>query len=145
MRPLMRSRAVWKSTSELGYHGDESRRWPGNFTPSSRHSYGENIASMAWGTRNLISAQAYEPAPAGVLDAFDALPAGFDVLHGAAAREAFPCLSDDIVGVVHARRAGWVDSGRYAAELVGRAKAAGVTFLAGCVDGVELCGNHAVS
>ena len=37
------SRAVWKSTSE--------------FTPSSRRSYGENIASMAWGARNLISTQ----------------------------------------------------------------------------------------
>ena len=28
-----------------------------NFTPSSRRSYGENIASMAWGARNLISTQ----------------------------------------------------------------------------------------
>jgi glycine/D-amino acid oxidase-like deaminating enzyme len=94
--------------------------------------------------RHHATLDAYEPAPAGVLDAFDALPAGFDVLHGAAAREAFPCLSDDIVGVVHARRAGWVDSGRYAAELVGRAKAAGVAFVAGRIDGVELCGNHAI-
>ena len=29
-----------------------SRRWPGNFTPSSRRSYGEK-----WGARNLISTQ----------------------------------------------------------------------------------------
>ena len=36
-----------------------SRRWPGNFTPSSRRSYGENIASMAWGARNLISTQEF--------------------------------------------------------------------------------------
>ncbi len=41
------SRAVWKSTSELA----------GMFKPSSRRSYGENIASMAWGARNLISTQ----------------------------------------------------------------------------------------
>jgi len=34
-----------------------SRRWPGNFTPSSRRSYGDNIMSMAWGARNLISTQ----------------------------------------------------------------------------------------
>ena len=95
--------------------------------------------------RHHATLAAYDPAPAGVLDAVDALPAGFDVLHGTAAREAFPALADDIVGVVHARRAGWVDSGRYAAELVARAKAAGVTFVAGRVDGVELCGNHAVS
>ena len=47
-----------------------SRRWPGNFMPSSRRSYGENIASMAWGARNLIStgAQARGPhAPRAVL------------------------------------------------------------------------------
>ena len=32
------------------------------FTPSSRRSYGENIASMAWGARNLISTQDFERA-----------------------------------------------------------------------------------
>ena len=90
--------------------------------------------------RHHATLAAYEPASAGVLDAFDALPTGFDVLHGDAARQALPALADDVVGVVHARRAGWVDSGRYAAELVGRAKAAGVTFLAGRVDGVECAG-----
>ena len=92
--------------------------------------------------RHHATLAAYEPSPAGVLDAFDALPAGFDVLHGAATREAFPCLSEDVVGVVHARRAGWVDSGRYAAEFVRRAKAAGVTFVAGRVDGVECEGGR---
>ena len=55
-----RYRAVWKSTSELGYRADAvtattSRRWRGIATPSSRRSYGDNIASMAWGARNLIS------------------------------------------------------------------------------------------
>ena len=39
------SRAVWKS------------RLPGTFTPSSRRSYGENIAPMAWGARNSNSTQ----------------------------------------------------------------------------------------
>ena len=92
--------------------------------------------------RHHATLAAYEPAPAGVLDAFDALPAGFDVLHGAAAREAFPALADDVVGVVHARRAGWVDSGRYADALVRRAKAAGVTFVAGRVDGGECEGGR---
>ena len=47
-----------------------------------------------------------------------------------------------VVGVVHARRSGWVDSGRYAAELIARAKAAGVTFVAGRVDGVECEGGR---
>ena len=32
-----------------------SRPWPENSTPSSRRSYGDNVASMAWGARNLIS------------------------------------------------------------------------------------------
>ena len=36
-----------------------SRRWPGKSTPSSRHSYGNNIASTAWDARNLISTQAH--------------------------------------------------------------------------------------
>ena len=91
------------------------------------------------GVRHHATLAAYEPAPSGALnlDAVDALPTGFDVLHGDAARQAFPALAEDVVGVVHARRAGWVDSGRYAAEVVRRAKAAGVTFLAGRVDGVE--------
>ena len=60
--------AVWKSTSELGYPenysgdlcepprhradavpGKTSRRWRGTSTPSSRCSYEDTIASMAWG------------------------------------------------------------------------------------------------
>ena len=75
--------AVWKSTSELGYpenaetfmnlHAIEltrsrrrrhradavtattSRRWRRISTPSSRRSYGDSIASMAWGARTSIS------------------------------------------------------------------------------------------
>jgi len=46
-RGELTSRAPWKSTSELGCL-EFSRQ-------SSRRSYGENIASMAWGARNLIS------------------------------------------------------------------------------------------
>ena len=46
--------AVWKSTSELGCHRADagmeaiSRRWRGIYTPSSRCSYGDDVASMAW-------------------------------------------------------------------------------------------------
>jgi hypothetical protein len=52
------SAAVWKATGELGYPerhradaGMEatSRRWRGIYTPSSRCSYGDDVASMAWG------------------------------------------------------------------------------------------------
>ena len=31
--------------------------WKSASTPSSRRSYGDNVASMAWGARNLISTQ----------------------------------------------------------------------------------------
>ena len=62
------SYAVWTSTSELGYRepprhradavvGTTSRRWRGTSTPSSRCSYGDNVASMAWGACNFISTQ----------------------------------------------------------------------------------------
>ena len=70
--------AVWKSTSVLGYPekycvdlrdpprhragaftGTTSRQWPGNSTPSSRRSYGDNIAS------NLISTQVGSARPEG--------------------------------------------------------------------------------
>ena len=37
--------------------GTASRRWPGNSTPSSRRSYGIDVAPMAWDARNLISTQ----------------------------------------------------------------------------------------
>jgi hypothetical protein len=57
-------RPVWKSTSELGCRhraddvmGTMSRRWRGTSTLSSRRSYGDSIASMAWGARNLMSTQ----------------------------------------------------------------------------------------
>ena len=38
--------------------GTTSRRWRGIATPSRRRSYGDSVASMAWGARNLISTQA---------------------------------------------------------------------------------------
>ena len=59
---LLVAEPVWKSTGGLGYRADAvtartSRRWPGNSTPSSRSSCGDNIASMSWGARYLISTQ----------------------------------------------------------------------------------------
>ena len=36
---------------------DTSRRWRGSSTPSSRRNHGDNVASTAWGARNLISTQ----------------------------------------------------------------------------------------
>lgn len=69
------------------------------------------VAECGQPVRHHTTLDAYQASPTGVLDAVDALPTGFDVLHGDAAREAFPALGEDVVGVLHARRAGWVDSG----------------------------------
>ena len=84
---------MWKSNSELGYPenycGDAieqtqeweqprvdgagmeatSRRWCGIYTPSSRCSYGDDVASMALGVRNLISTQV-EPGEKLMVDEF---------------------------------------------------------------------------
>ena len=71
------SEAVWKSTADRSFEPTPSsrrvdgldtprhradaatettsRRWRGHLTPSSRRSYGDNIASMASGARILIS------------------------------------------------------------------------------------------
>ena len=48
------STPAWQSTSEVPV---TSRRWRDHSTPSSRRSYGDNVASMAWGAKALISAQ----------------------------------------------------------------------------------------
>ena len=46
-----------------------SRRWRGSYTPSSRCSYGDDVASMALGVRNLISTQV-EPGEKLMVDEF---------------------------------------------------------------------------
>ena len=50
--------------------GTTSRRWCGIATPSHRRSYEDDVASMAWGARNLISTQALTAEAAGL--AFEA-------------------------------------------------------------------------
>ena len=37
--------------------GTSSHRWRGSSTPSSRRNHGDDVASIAWGARNLISTQ----------------------------------------------------------------------------------------
>ena len=80
---MTRTRRAWKSTSELNCGdlrepsrhradaatGATSRRWRRLFTPSSRCSYGDDVASMALGVRNLISTQV-EPGEKLMVDEF---------------------------------------------------------------------------
>ena len=56
------SAAVWKPNSDERHRADAgmeatSRRWRGIYTLSSRCSYGDDVASMAWGVRRFISTQ----------------------------------------------------------------------------------------
>ena len=91
----------------------------------------------------------YAPIDPGFSDCgrLEELPRGFDLLEGAAVRAAFPAVADDVVGCVHARRAGWVSAQQFGAELVNAARALGAEFatgadvvgvdvVAGAVDGV---------
>ena len=80
---------MWKSTSELGY--PSSRRSHEDLRRAStlrrRRGHGDNIASMAWGARNLISTQVR-----------DVLTAGTDVDCGEfVTRHAWKALAEGLI------------------------------------------------
>jgi hypothetical protein len=49
--PYCRGVFLFASVRGDGFTATTSRRWPENSTPSSGRSYGDNIASTAWGAR----------------------------------------------------------------------------------------------
>ena len=53
-------------------------------------------------------------------------------------RSVFPSVGEDVVGALHARRAGWVSAQQYGTTLVQQARAAGVEFLSGEVVGLDV-------
>jgi sarcosine oxidase, subunit beta len=66
-------------------------------------------------------------------------PDGADlILDQAIIRRHFPFLSEQVVAVVHARRAGWLSAQQLGALLLERARAAGARLIAADVAGVEL-------
>ncbi len=66
-------------------------------------------------------------------------PSGADLfLDRGAIREHFGFLSDDIVAVMHARRCGWFSGQQFGMHLLEQAKAAGVTFVDGRVESVQV-------
>jgi|EP01047_Picozoa_sp_COSAG01_P054211 glycine/D-amino acid oxidase-like deaminating enzyme len=68
-----------------------------------------------------------------------ALPRGLDLLRGnEAVRAVFPEVGEDVVGCLHARRAGWVSAQQYGMTLLGWAKELGVEFVSGEVVGVDV-------
>jgi glycine/D-amino acid oxidase-like deaminating enzyme len=60
----------------------------------------------------------------------------------AAVRRAFPAVGGDVVGALHARRAGWVSAQQYGAALVAAARELGVEFATGEVRAVDFEGGR---
>lgn len=82
----------------------------------------------------------YVPAPP---DDFEDQPTGADIiLDRRLIRTHFPYLADDVVAVLHARRAGWFSAHQLGMYLLEEARAAGVRFLSGRVEGVEVTGSR---
>ncbi len=90
--------------------------------------------------RSPSDAAAYQPsAHTGYRDH----PTGADCfLDPDAIRAHFPWLAPDIVAVIHARRCGWMSGQQLGMYLFDEARAAGVTFLAGRVERVDVVGGR---
>ena len=81
----------------------------------------------------------YSPAPA---DGYSDQPIGADLLRGDEVHRAFPYLAPDTIAALHIRRAGWLNAVALGSWLLGRAVAAGVTFVRGRVTGVRTDGGR---
>ena len=49
----------------------------------------------------------------------------------------FPACGENVIGALHARRAGWVSAQQYGVCLMNSAKALGVTFISGTRRGAQ--------
>ncbi|RME42260.1 MAG: FAD-binding oxidoreductase [Chloroflexi bacterium] len=86
---------------------------------------------------------AYVPAPA---QGFEGQPTGADlILDPALIREQFPYLSEDVVAVLHVRRAGWFSAQQLGMYLLEQAREHGVRFLNARVDDVAVRGGRVES
>jgi sarcosine oxidase, subunit beta len=82
----------------------------------------------------------YHEAPA---DGFEGQPVGTDVITDPALiRKHFPYLSEDTVGVLHARRCGWFSAQQLGMYLLERARDKGVQLLEGRVERVDTIGGR---
>ena len=135
---------------------EESAAESGNTFRLSRRGYLFATASEAQATRlettaNSVSAmgmgpvrvhpgaRSYYPAPA---EGYSDQPIGADLLRGDEVHRAFPYLAADTVAALHIRRAGWLNSVGFGSWMLGRAVAAGVTFVRGRVTGVRTDGGR---
>jgi sarcosine oxidase, subunit beta len=82
----------------------------------------------------------YRPAPA---EGFEGQLTGCDVITDRTLiRRHFGWLADDTLALLHARRCGWFSGQQLGMYLLERARAAGVRFLEGRVEGVETAGGR---
>jgi glycine/D-amino acid oxidase-like deaminating enzyme len=82
----------------------------------------------------------YRPAPA---DGFADQPAGADVVTDRTLiGRHFPCLADDTVAVLHARRCGWFSGQQLGMYLLERARERGVRLIEGRVERIETAGGR---
>jgi glycine/D-amino acid oxidase-like deaminating enzyme len=78
----------------------------------------------------------YQPAPA---EGFEGQPLGADLLlDQELIHDHFPYLSEEIVGLLHVRRAGWFSAQQYGAYLLDRAREQGVSVISARVLGVQI-------
>ncbi len=85
----------------------------------------------------------YRPAPA---HGFEEQPTGADVITDTTLiRKHFPYLTDDVVAVVHARRAGWFSAQQLGMYLLERAREHGVRFVPARVEDVDVAGGRVQS
>ena len=82
----------------------------------------------------------YIPAPA---DGFEGQPTGADViLDQDLIRRQFPCLAEDTVAVVHARRAGWLNARDVGIYLLEQAREHGIQLMQASVKAVNVTNNQ---
>ncbi|MEK7702184.1 MAG: FAD-dependent oxidoreductase [candidate division NC10 bacterium] len=82
----------------------------------------------------------YHPAPA---HGFEDQPTGVDVITDRTLiRRHFPCLADDTVAVLHARRCGWFSGQQLGMYLLERARASGVRLVEGRVERIDTAGGR---
>ena len=90
-----------------------------------------------------IDKEIYYPAPA---EGFEDQPAGADLISDQKLiREHFPFLSEEIVTILHVRRAGWFSAQQFGAYLLDKARECGVRLIEGKVASVEVGGGNVTS
>jgi glycine/D-amino acid oxidase-like deaminating enzyme len=101
---------------------------------------GEEAASLGAGSLRIhdgsAGAPAYQPAPP---SGYKDQPTGSDLITDRALiAKHFPYLTEETIGVVHARRAGWFDGQQLGRLLLEQARFSGVQLLEGRVTGVDV-------